>query len=156
MYVEEIFRKPLSKKEKKQYETALAKAKIINLLNRVKKEPFFIKTIINIVDAGNIVYNVADELGKKDVVVVLDWFGIHVMPLDQMITRLAKFISTLKKAELNYYTIQYLGVLIKDKQHYNEIMQYIADNLPKKLSENYQIAIKGTRKIIIQRKKEAN
>ena len=154
MYVEEIFRKGLSRKEKKLLARAETVIKVIDLLNRLEEETFFIKTIINTIDAGNIVYKVADQLGKKDVIVLLDWSGIHIMLLDQFVKRLCQIMMYFKKAELNYYTIQFLGILLRDKEHFSEIMRFLAENLPRELPDEYSVTVKGDKKIIIRRRKE--
>ncbi len=151
MSIEEYFRYGLSRSERKNLQLAELKIGISRLLRRLGNESFFIKTMIDNVAAGLIVYNLAEET-NIDVVVVLDWLGIHIMSRELMIKRLSKFLENFRKAELNYYTLQYLGVLIKDKKHYQKLLNYIADNLEKNLPNYFHIQVIGRRKIIIERR----
>lgn len=150
--IEEYFRFLLSKKEKEEIYLAELKFSVSKLIERLSKEAFFIKTTINNVDAGLLIYDLAQELKRSDVVVVLDWSGIHIMSRELMIKRLAKFLTRFKYAEINYYTLQYLGVLIRDKEHYRELIKYISGNLRNELPEYISIKVIEGKSVSIERR----
>lgn len=153
-FIEEYFRNGLSRKERKEINVAEMKIGISKLLDKVGDESFFIKTSIDETDAGMLVYDIADKKKREDVIVVLDWFGIHVMTMDLMLKRLAKFLMHFKFVELNYYTLQYLGVLLRDKKQFYQIMKYVSENIGKELSELFYLDIRSEKRIIIRRKSQ--
>jgi len=149
--IEEYFKFRLSKKEKKELYLAELKFNVSRLIKKLGEEAFFIKTIINNIDAGFLIYDLAREINENNVVVVLDWSGIHVMSRELMIKRLANFLTNFKHAEINYYTIQYIGVLIRDKEHYRELIDYISRNLGKELPDYLSMKISRGKSILIER-----
>ncbi len=149
--IEEYFREGFSGREKRELHLAEMKISVTKLIRRLDEESLFIKTIIDSIEAGLLIYNLADEINVNNVIVVLDWSGIHVMSKESMIKRLANFLLNFKHAELNYYTIQLLGILIRNKEHYQEIFDYIAENLNNELPDCLEMRIDKRKRIIINR-----